>query len=72
MIHAHYKGLATKAEGEAWFNVLPPDMKPKRRSKRAVRPQAKKAKADKPSAGLPPDAATNVIPLTPAARKKAH
>lgn len=25
MIHAHYKGLATKAEGEAWFNVLPPE-----------------------------------------------
>ncbi len=25
MIHAHYKGLATKAEAEKWFNVLPPD-----------------------------------------------
>jgi hypothetical protein len=24
MIHAHYKGLATKAEGEQWFNVTPP------------------------------------------------
>ena len=24
MIHAHYKGLATKAEAEKWFNVLPP------------------------------------------------
>jgi integrase len=24
MIHAHYKGLATKAEGEKWFNVNPP------------------------------------------------
>ena len=23
MIHAHYKGLATKAEAEKWFNVLP-------------------------------------------------
>jgi len=23
-IHAHYKGLATKAEAEKWFNVLPP------------------------------------------------
>jgi integrase len=23
MIHQHYKGLATKAEGEKWFNVLP-------------------------------------------------
>ena len=23
MIHAHYKGLATKADAEAWFNVLP-------------------------------------------------
>jgi integrase len=23
MIHAHYKGLATKAEGEQWFNVAP-------------------------------------------------
>ncbi|MBM3841112.1 MAG: hypothetical protein FJ398_24785 [Verrucomicrobia bacterium] len=23
MIHAHYKGLATKAEGERWFNVAP-------------------------------------------------
>ena len=23
MIHAHYKGLATKAEGENWFGVLP-------------------------------------------------
>ena len=25
MIHAHYKGLATKAEAEKWFNVQPPD-----------------------------------------------
>jgi integrase len=25
MIHAHYKGLATKAEAEKWFNVTPPD-----------------------------------------------
>ena len=25
MIHAHYKGLATKAEAEKWFKVLPPD-----------------------------------------------
>jgi integrase len=25
MIHAHYKGLATKAEAEKWFNVIPPD-----------------------------------------------
>jgi integrase len=24
MIHAHYKGLATKAEAQKWFNVLPP------------------------------------------------
>jgi len=24
MIHAHYKGLATKGEAEKWFNVLPP------------------------------------------------
>jgi integrase len=24
MIHAHYKGLATKAEGGKWFSVLPP------------------------------------------------
>ena len=24
MIHAHYKGLATKAEAEKWFNVFPP------------------------------------------------
>ena len=24
MIHAHYKGLATKAEAKKWFNVLPP------------------------------------------------
>jgi len=24
MIHAHYKGLATKAEAEKWFNVIPP------------------------------------------------
>jgi hypothetical protein len=23
MIHAHYKGLATKAEAEKWFNVQP-------------------------------------------------
>jgi len=23
MIHAHYKGLATKAEAEKWFTVLP-------------------------------------------------
>jgi hypothetical protein len=23
MIHAHYKGLLTKAEGEAWFAVAP-------------------------------------------------
>jgi integrase len=25
MIHAHYKGLATKAEAEKWFDVTPPD-----------------------------------------------
>ena len=25
MIHAHYKGLATKAEAEKWFTVFPPD-----------------------------------------------
>jgi len=25
MIHTHYKGLATKAEAEKWFNVNPPD-----------------------------------------------
>lgn len=25
MIHAHYKGLATKAEAEKWFHVLPQD-----------------------------------------------
>jgi integrase len=25
MIHGHYKGLATKAEAEKWFNVLPAD-----------------------------------------------
>ncbi|MGH7952912.1 MAG: tyrosine-type recombinase/integrase, partial [Limisphaerales bacterium] len=25
MIHAHYKGLATRAEAEKWFNALPPD-----------------------------------------------
>jgi integrase len=42
MIHAHYKGLATKAEAAKWFNVLPPD------------------------------AATNVIPLSAASRKQAH
>jgi hypothetical protein len=24
MIHGHYKGLATKAEAVAWFDVLPP------------------------------------------------
>jgi integrase len=24
MVHQHYKGLATKAEGEAWFNTQPP------------------------------------------------
>jgi integrase len=24
MIHAHYKGLATKADAEKWFNVIPP------------------------------------------------
>jgi integrase len=24
MIHAHYKGLATKAEAKKWFGVLPP------------------------------------------------
>jgi hypothetical protein len=23
MIHAHYKGLATKAEAEKWFGVRP-------------------------------------------------
>jgi hypothetical protein len=23
MIHAHYKGLATKAESEKWFNIKP-------------------------------------------------
>jgi hypothetical protein len=26
MVHKNYKGLATKAEGEAWFNVQPPTM----------------------------------------------
>jgi len=25
MIHQHYKGLATRAEAEKWFNVVPPD-----------------------------------------------
>ena len=25
MIHGHYKGLATKADAEKWFNLLPPD-----------------------------------------------
>jgi hypothetical protein len=25
MIHAHYKGLATKAEAKKWFKVLPPN-----------------------------------------------
>ncbi len=25
IVHAHYKGLSTKAEAEKWFNVLPPD-----------------------------------------------
>jgi hypothetical protein len=25
MIHAHYKGLAVKAEAEKWFNVQPAD-----------------------------------------------
>ena len=25
MIHAHYKGLATKADAEKWFNVNPPE-----------------------------------------------
>ena len=25
MIHAHYKGLATKADAEKWFAVIPPD-----------------------------------------------
>jgi hypothetical protein len=23
MIHGHYKGLATKAEAEKWFSVMP-------------------------------------------------
>jgi hypothetical protein len=23
MIHAHYKGLATKTEAEKWFNIQP-------------------------------------------------
>jgi hypothetical protein len=23
MVHQHYKGLATKAESEKWFNVQP-------------------------------------------------
>jgi hypothetical protein len=25
MIHAHYKGLATKTDAEKWFNVNSPD-----------------------------------------------
>ena len=25
MIHAHYKGMATKTEAEKWFNILQPD-----------------------------------------------
>jgi hypothetical protein len=25
MIHAHYKGMATRAEAGKWFNALPPD-----------------------------------------------
>jgi integrase len=28
MIHAHYKGLATKADAEKWFKVNPPDATP--------------------------------------------
>jgi len=28
MIHAHYKGLATKAEAKKWFGVLPPKKSP--------------------------------------------
>jgi hypothetical protein len=27
MIHGHYKGLATKAEAEKWFNVMPDQSK---------------------------------------------
>ena len=33
MIHAHYKGLATKADAEKWFNVNPPDTVKNERSK---------------------------------------
>ena len=33
MIHAHYKGLATKADAEKWFNVNPPDAAKTNRSK---------------------------------------
>jgi integrase len=30
MVHKHYKGLATKAEAEKWFNVLPPKVREER------------------------------------------
>ena len=33
MIHAHYKGLATKADAEKWFNVNPPDTVKNEKSK---------------------------------------
>ena len=29
MIHAHYKGLATKADAKKWFKVLPPKVRQK-------------------------------------------
>jgi integrase len=29
MIHAHYKGLATKADAEKWFSVMPKKLSPK-------------------------------------------
>ena len=40
MIHAHYKGLATKTEAEKWFNVLPP-----KSAKKVIQMPAMHAKA---------------------------
>ncbi len=43
MIHQHYKGLATKAEGEKWFNVLP------HQQDKVCPPRRKKSKDIKPA-----------------------
>ena len=55
-MHARYKGLATKAEAEKWFNVLPPksakNVNPLNAAKNAWHPaDERETKADGRGAG---------------------